>query len=48
MLNKGEKMEKKVIELVSMIFRMLIRNWAKDNTVVSQNLIDFEQIAQAF
>lgn len=41
-------MEKKVIELVSMIFRMLIRNWAKDNTVVSQNLIDFEQIAQAF
>ena len=40
-------MERKVIELISMIFRMLIRNWAKDNTVLSQNLIDFGQMAQA-
>ena len=40
-------MEKKVIELVGIVFRVLIRNWAKENTIISQNLIDFEQVAQA-
>ena len=39
-------MEKKIIELLGMVFRLLIRCWAQDSKVASQNLVDFEQFAQ--
>lgn len=39
-------MEKKIIELLGMVFRLLIRFWAQDSKVASQNLVDFEQFAQ--
>lgn len=39
-------MEKTVIGLLGMLFRVLIRNWAKDEQITSANLIDFEQFAE--
>lgn len=39
-------MEKKVIELLGLMFRSLIRCWTSDSKIQSQNLIDMEQFAQ--
>lgn len=39
-------MENLVISTAGAIFRMLLRYWAKDDSVLSQNIIDAEQFAQ--
>ena len=39
-------MEKRVIELLGLVFKMLIRYWARDSEVLSQNIVDVEQFAQ--
>ena len=40
-------MEKKIIELMGMVFRLLVRYWAQESDVASQNIIDFGQFAQS-
>lgn len=38
-------MEKTIIEFIGIVFKMLIRYWAKDKGVLGQNIIDIEQFA---
>lgn len=39
-------MEKKAIELLGVVFRMLLRYWTKDSKVFNANIVDAEQFAQ--
>lgn len=39
-------MEKMIIGVLGVTFRMLLRYWAKDNKVLSANVVDVEQFAQ--
>lgn len=39
-------MEKMIIDILGVTFRMLLRYWTKDNKVLSANIVDAEQFAQ--
>ncbi len=39
-------MEKKAVELLGLVFRLLLRYWARDSKVLSQNVVDVVQFAQ--
>lgn len=39
-------MEKKIIELLGVIFRIVIREWVNDDKIKVQNLVDLEQFAE--
>lgn len=39
-------MEKRIIELLGVIFRIVIREWVNDDKIKAQNLVDLEQFAE--